>query len=159
VLQRALVISAAVGIPTIAAGNIAHSTGLKFLGVSAMVASTLALAITTTALARTVRDRAARLMLLVSAAAITAGMVLAGAYGVGELTGRAWIGIPPMVAIHGLLNALGFTLFGLIGHLRAASGGGSWVLAPSTHSAKMTEEDGDSTNSALGAAEVGTREM
>jgi hypothetical protein len=122
------------------------------------VASTLA--ITTTALAQNVRDRGTRLMLLVSAAAITAGMVLAVDYGVGELTGRAWVGIPRMVAIHGLLNALGFTLFGLIGHLRLQLQAGDHGSSRRARtSAKMTEEDGDSTNPALGAAEVGTREM
>lgn len=115
-LHRALAIGAAAGIPMIAAGNIGHSPVLRFLGVSAIVASTIALAITSTGVAWHVPGRAARLMLLVSAASITAGMVLAGVYGVGELTGRAWIGIPRMVAIHGLLNALGFTLFGLLGH-------------------------------------------
>jgi hypothetical protein len=129
-LHRALAIAAATGIPMIAAGNIGHSPVLKFLGVSAMVASTIALAITSTAVAWSVPGRPARLMLLVSAASITAGMALAGVYGVGELTGRTWIGIPRMVAIHGLLNALGFTLFGLLGHLRLRlAGDGARVLA------------------------------
>ena len=44
-------------------------------------------------------------------------MGLAGIYGIGELTGAGWIGIPRMVAIHGLLNAFGFTWCGLLGHL------------------------------------------
>lgn len=130
VLHRALAIGAAAGIPIIAAGNIAHSPVLKFLGVSAMVASTIALAITSTAVAWNVPGRA-RLMLLVSAASITAGMVLASVYGVGELTSRAWIGIPRMVVIHGVLNALGFTLFGLLGHLHLRpEDGGSRGLEP-----------------------------
>ena len=80
-LHRALAIGAAAGIPMIAAGNIGHSPVLKFLGVSAMVASTIALAITSTAVAWNLPGRAAPFMLLVSAASITAGMVLAGVYG------------------------------------------------------------------------------
>lgn len=44
-------------------------------------------------------------------------MVLAAVYGVGELSGARFIGIPRMVILHGLLNAAGFTLCGLIGHL------------------------------------------
>lgn len=116
-LHRALAIGAAAGLPMIAAGNIGHSPVLKFAGVSVMVASTIALTITCTAVARQVPGRAARFMLLLSAGSIAAGMVLAGVYGVGELTGRAWIGIPGMIAIHGVLNALGFTLFGLLGYL------------------------------------------
>ena len=47
-------------------------------------------------------------------------MVIAGIYGVGELMGSGWIGIPRMVKIHGLFNALGFTLCGLIAHLQLA---------------------------------------
>lgn len=117
-VHRALAIGAAAGIPMIAAGNIGHSPVLKFAGVAAMVASTLALAITSTAASRQAPGRAARFMLLLSAASITAGMLLAGVYGIGEIGGRAWIGIPRMVAIHGALNTLGFTLFGLLGHLR-----------------------------------------
>jgi hypothetical protein len=98
-----------------------------------MVASTIALAITSTAVAWRVPDRAAQLMLLVSAASITAGMVIAGVYSVGELAGRAWIGIPRMVAIHGLLNALGFTLFGLLGHLRLRLAGDGSRDIPGGH--------------------------
>ncbi len=123
-LHRALAIGAAAGIPMIAAGNIGHSPALKFAGVSTMVASTIALAITSAAAARQAPSRTARRMLLLSAASIAAGMALAGVYGIGELAGRGWIGIPRMVAIHGVLNALGFTLLGLLGHLhwRHASG-------------------------------------
>jgi len=117
-LHRALAIGAAAGIPMIAAGNIGHSPMLKFLGVSAMVVSTIALAITSAAVAWNAPDRVARILLLVSAASIATGMVLAGVYGLGELTGRDWIGIPRMIATHGALNAFGFTLFGLVGHLR-----------------------------------------
>ncbi len=125
VLHRALAIGAAAGIPLIAAGNIGHSPVLKFLGVCAMVASTIALAITSTALAWRVPNQTARRLLLLSAASVSAGMLLAGVYGIGELTGRGWIGIPRMVAIHGLLNALGFTLLGLLGHLHLRRVGGS----------------------------------
>lgn len=82
-----------------------------------MVLSTIALAIASLSIALEVPARTPRFLLLVSAASIAAGMVLAGVYGVGELTGRGWIGIPLMGAIHGLLNALGFTLCGLLGHL------------------------------------------
>jgi len=120
-LHRALAIGAAAGIPMIAAGNIGQSPVLKFAGVAAMVASTIALAITSTAVARRATNRVTRFMLLLSAASITAGMVLAGVYGIGELAGRAWIDIPRMVAIHGALNALGFTLFGLLGHLHLSN--------------------------------------
>jgi hypothetical protein len=129
-LHRALAIGAVAGIPMIAAGNIGHSPVLKLAGASVMVASTIALAITSTAVALNAPGRAAPFMLLVSAASIIAGMVLAGLYGVSEFTGRAWIGIPQMAAIHGLLNALGFTLFGLLGHVRLRLASASAVRGP-----------------------------
>lgn len=128
-LHRALAVCAAAGIPMIAAGNIGHSPILKFMGVTAMVVSTVALAVTSTSVALTASDRAARLMLLLSAASIALGMFLAGVYGFGELTGRGWIGVPRMVEIHGALNAIGFTLFGLLGHLRLELSGGASARA------------------------------
>lgn len=135
-LHRSLAIGAVTGIPIIAAGNIVHSPVLKFLGVSVMVTSTIAFAVTSTAVARSLPGRAAPFMLLVSAASIAAGMVLAGVYGVGELTGRAWIGIPRMVALHGLLNALGFTLCGLLGHLRLRLASGASQVSAAPHASR-----------------------
>lgn len=116
-VHRCVAVGAIAGIPLIAAGNIAAVPVLKFIGVTCMVLSTIGLATTLAAVGLRSRPRAPRLLLLVSAASIAAGMVLAGAYGVGELTGAGWIGIQRMVEVHGLLNALGFTLCGLIGHL------------------------------------------
>jgi YndJ-like protein len=116
-LHRSLSIGAIAGIPLIAAGNLLTLPPLKLLGVSAMVLSTLALAVTSTAVALDHPARTPRLLLLTSAASIATAMLLAATYAVGELTGSAWIGIPRMVAIHGLTNALGFTLCGLVGHL------------------------------------------
>jgi hypothetical protein len=116
-LHRYVAFGAIAGIPLIAAGNISSSPVLKFGGVACMVLSTLGLAATSAAVALNTFARPPRGLLLMSAISIAAGMVLAGAYGIGELTGAGWIGIPRMVALHGLLNALGFTLCGLIGHL------------------------------------------
>jgi hypothetical protein len=117
-LHRGLAVGAIVGIPLIAAGNIFSSRSLKFLGVLSMVLSTLAFAITSTAVALNSRSSLSRRFLLVSAASIAGGMALAGVYGVGELSGTNWLPIPEMVAIHGFVNALGFTLCGLLGHLQ-----------------------------------------
>ncbi len=117
-LQRSLTLGAVAGIPIIAAGNLSQTPALKFLGVSLMVLSTLALAVTSAAVALSVTGRITRLLLLASSASLFAAMALAGIYGVGELAGRAWIGVPRMAALHGLLNGVGFTLCGLLGHLR-----------------------------------------
>lgn len=120
VAHQCVAIGAIVGIPLIAAGNVLASPVIKFIGVASMVLSTIALAGTSTAVAFASRSPSAKRLLLVSAASIAAAMVIAGIYGVGELTGSGWIGIPRMVKMHGLFNALGFTLCGLIAHLQLA---------------------------------------
>ncbi|HZY04957.1 MAG TPA: YndJ family transporter [Anaeromyxobacteraceae bacterium] len=117
-LHRGLAAAAIAGIPLIAAGNLLPSRPLKLLGVAAMVLSALALAVTSAAVALEARQRAARALLLASAASLLAGMVLAGLYGAAELAGHVLLGVPAMAATHGLINALGFTLCGLLGHGR-----------------------------------------
>jgi len=62
----------------------------------------------------TARGRAARALLLVSSAAVLAGMGLAGVYALGEFLRTGWLSIPEMARTHGLLNALGFVLCGLL---------------------------------------------
>lgn len=115
--HRRLAVVAIAGIPIIAAGNARGVPALKFLGVACMIASTLALAPIVAAVALSLPSPAARRLLLASAASIAAAMLLAAIYGVGELTGAGWIGVHRMVATHGLLNGVGFTLCGLLGHL------------------------------------------
>ncbi len=120
--HRCLAVGAIAALLAIAAGNAVASPALKLAGVALMVLSTIALATSTMALARVAADRRERALLLVSAGSIAGAMILAGIYGAGELTGNGWIGITRMVSVHGLLNALGFTLCGLSAHLeRTAS--------------------------------------
>ena len=121
-LHRLVAIGAIAGIPLIAAGNALPSGALKLAGVTAMVLSTIALAALSTVIAFESRSPMAGGLLLVSAGSIAVAMLVAGVYGVGELLGTGWIGIARMVKVHGLLNALGFTLCGLSGHLRILSG-------------------------------------
>ena len=83
-----------------------------------MVFSTLALTINMVAVALHARSRLARFLVLVSAGSLLTAMLLAGVYGIGELAGQGFIAIPRMVVSHGMLNALGFTLCGLLGHLQ-----------------------------------------
>jgi hypothetical protein len=96
---------------------------VRIVGVGAIALGIAGLAVTTTAVAVRVSSPATRSLLLVSAWSGVAATVLAGAYGVGELAGREAIGVDRMIATHGLLMALGFTLCGLVGHLRLAAGG------------------------------------
>ena len=59
--------------------------------------------------------RSARAMLAVSAASVAAAMLFAGIYAVGRYNGRDWLDIPEMAATHGAINAVGFSLCGLVG--------------------------------------------
>lgn len=115
-------IGAIAGILLIAAGSALPSGALKLAGVTAMVLSTLALAAISTGVAFESGSPMARGLLLVSASSIAVAMLVAGVYGVGEVSGNGWIGVARMVKVHGLLNALGFTFCGLSAHLRMLSG-------------------------------------
>jgi YndJ-like protein len=62
-----------------------------------------------------IEPRSAQVLLCVSAASLIIGMVLAGAYVVGDFTQRFWLLIPRMARLHGTTNALGFAFCGLLG--------------------------------------------
>ena len=62
----------------------------------------------------TVRGRVARALLLASSGAVVAGMVLAGIYALGEFLRTGWLSLPEMARTHGILNAFGFVLCGLL---------------------------------------------
>lgn len=57
----------------------------------------------------------AQVLLSISAISLTAGMVLAATYVVGDFTEHYWLLIPRMARLHGTANALGFALCGLAG--------------------------------------------
>jgi len=60
------------------------------------------------------RARPTGWMLAVSSLCLLAGMGLATAYAVGALLEQRWLDIPTMVTTHATLNALGFSLLGLL---------------------------------------------
>jgi YndJ-like protein len=55
------------------------------------------------------------MFLIVSAVSLLFAMVLAGIYAVGEFAQQYWLLIPQMARLHGMANALGFSLGGLWG--------------------------------------------
>jgi YndJ-like protein len=57
----------------------------------------------------------ARGFLRASSAAVVIGMALAGTYALGDYLERDWLLIPGMTSTLGLLNGLGFVMFGLLG--------------------------------------------
>lgn len=116
-MHRVLSVGAVAGIPLIAAGNIASAPWVKFLGVGVMVAATVLLGLTTLALARRTHLSVPRVLLGASALSIVAAMLLAAVFGLGQWIQVQWISVSTMAATHGLLNAVGFTLCGLLAHL------------------------------------------
>lgn len=96
------------GMPLVAAG-IAASRALEVAGVAVFTTSLLALAgLVIARVVPRVERRAPRALLLLSACALAAGMVLAAGYACGLVT------IPAMVRSHGWTNAVGFGLAGAL---------------------------------------------
>ena len=111
--QLAIRIGLVAGIPLIAAGNIADVALLRGFGIGTVIVSTLALGTVLVATSRTAALKIAGFSML-------AAMSVALVYAVGQFTHVAILDVSRMAMTHGLLNALGFTLFGLVGHLRRA---------------------------------------
>ena len=103
------------GTPLLAAGFL-YSPKLKSVAVGILVVSVLSAAATQFVARRTLEAGPARLLLLVSSLAVTAGMVLAAVFEHGVSTGRTWISIPQMAWSHGFLNGVGFSLCGLLAY-------------------------------------------
>jgi hypothetical protein len=119
-VHRVVTVGAIAGIPAIAAGNVAALPALKLVGVLVVSATLVALAVLFALLAARLEDTPGKVLLGVAAASVSAGMVLAAIYGVGELTGAGWITLPQMARWHAPINAVGFTLLGLWGHVHLA---------------------------------------
>ncbi len=102
------------GVPLVAAG-ITISPALEVAAACILAGSLAALsALTLYAIVPTLRRRSAQALLVISAAAAVIAMLFAVAYAVGEFAQAPIVGIPRMIEVHGLVNALGFVLCGLI---------------------------------------------
>ena len=114
-LYRIVAIGVMVGVPFVAVGI--SVGGLLELLAAFFLATTLGLvAYPLVVLVRTVlTHRVVRGLVVVSAVSVVVGMVFAYVYAYSVFTGHALIGIPGMVASHGLINAFGFALCGLLG--------------------------------------------
>jgi hypothetical protein len=106
-----------VGTPFLVAAGFVISPQLKMAAALLLSASVMALAIFLHACGPKVKHPAARLHLRISAGAVFAGMVLAGAYALADFFCSDVLTIPQMARTHGVLNAVGFCLPGLLGWL------------------------------------------
>lgn len=102
------------GVPLVAAG-ITFSPALEVAAACLLAGSLAALsALTLSAIVPALRRRPAQALLAVSSAAAVVAMLFAVAYAVGEFAQISIVGIPRMIEVHGLVNALGFVLCGMI---------------------------------------------
>ena len=106
-----------VGPAILAAGNVRHSPTLKLVGALLLVAASFGLAgqVASVMRRRCMASRPARALVATSALSLLLGMLLVAVYAVGEAMGRPWLTVPQMARLHGTINALGFSLCGLLG--------------------------------------------
>jgi hypothetical protein len=105
------------GLPIVLAVGFVISPVLKMAAAILFSASVAGLAIAVRACGRKAGNITARVLLQVAAGAVFAAMVLSGAYAVADYLGSDALTIPQMARTHGILNALGFCLPGLLGSL------------------------------------------
>jgi hypothetical protein len=101
--------------PYIIAAGFVFSPFLKMFGVGLLSAGVIGIA--QAQLRERTEITSAAAFLKMSSLAIFGGIALAVVYSVGEFLHRDWLTIPRMASIHGVLNALGFVLFGILGRL------------------------------------------
>jgi hypothetical protein len=106
-----------VGLPIVVAAGFVISPAMKMGAAVLFSASVAALAIAVRACGRKAEEATARILLQVAAGAVFASMVLSAAYAVADFAGSDALTIPQMARTHGILNAIGFCLLGLLGWL------------------------------------------
>jgi hypothetical protein len=118
---RRLVLAMVV-LPFVVAAGFVISPALKMSAATAFSLCVAGMAAWLWACAGRVEDGTARALLQVASGAVFAGMALAGSYAVADFLGSDMLLIPQMARTHGLLNAMGFCLPGLLGWLVQSSG-------------------------------------
>jgi hypothetical protein len=112
-----------VGLPIVVAAGFVISPIMKMVAAILFSASVAGLAIAVRGCGRRAEEKTARILLQVAAGAVFAGMVVSGAYAVADYMGSDALTIPQMARTHGVLNAVGFCLTGLLGWLVETSSG------------------------------------
>ena len=123
------IVPVVVGMPFVVAAGFVISPGVKMVAAVLFSMSVAALAIFVRACGRQARNGTARILLQVAAGAIFAGMVLSGVYAMADFVGSDVLTIPQMARTHGILNAVGFCLPGLLGWLVEKSSGQGVVIS------------------------------
>src|SRR5215470_11413432 len=108
---------AVVGLPYVVGVGFLVSPLAKMVAGVAFSVAVAALALFLRSSGKTARDSTARILLQIAPACVFAGMVLAGAYAIADFLGSDVLPIPQMARTHGVLNAVGFCMCGLLGWL------------------------------------------
>lgn len=104
-----------IGMPYLVAIGFVTSPGLKMAAAALFSVSVAALAVLLRFCGSRAAEPASRLLLQVAAAAVFAGMVLSTVYAITDFLGSDVLTIPQMARTHGILNAAGFCMAGLLG--------------------------------------------
>lgn len=107
----------AVLLPFVLATGFVFSALLRFIAAMALALVIIVLAGVLFWCAREFRNAVARMYLRSAACAAFAAFSLAALYAIDNYFHKDWITIPAMANSHGVLNALGFVLLGLLGWL------------------------------------------
>ena len=108
-------ICASAGSPILAVGYVLHVPALRLLGATMLVVALAGVSALTFAVLRNVPVRSAQALLAVSAFSVVAAMAYASVYALADFFGEVWVAIPHMARTHGMINALGFSVAGLVG--------------------------------------------
>lgn len=104
-----------VGIPLVAIGIALRSPIWELAATLLLGSAAIALAVLQFVAAVRSKIPQALSLLGISSISLATAMVLAVLYAFGRFQGEPMLEIPTMIATHGLLNAVGFSLFGLFG--------------------------------------------
>jgi hypothetical protein len=110
------------GMPFLVAAGFVISPELKMVAAMVFSVSVAGLAGFVWMCSGEVRDGTARNFLRVAAGAVFVGMALSGTYAVADFVKSELLPIPRMASTHGVLNALGFCLLGLLGWIVDSNG-------------------------------------
>jgi hypothetical protein len=107
------------GSPLLATGYVLHMRELRLTGATLLVTALVMMAVWLLRNLRGIEPFTARVLLGVSAISAVVAMIYAGAYALADFFGAVWVAIPQMARTHGVLQAIGFSVCGLLGWIVA----------------------------------------
>jgi hypothetical protein len=118
-LNVPLILGIVSGVPLVGAGiTMSELAGapssVEMTSALILVAACLLLVVQQHRVALRAKTPAVLTLLAVSSLSLLAGMILAAIYAVGRYLLAGWLDIPTMIPLHGLTNAIGFALCGLL---------------------------------------------